>query len=66
MRYFFIVCIVFKSSCVLAQEAVKIIDVGKDGADNSVNVTVFRKNSLVTFKDVQFIAFYDKIDSTIN
>lgn len=28
-------------------------------ANNSVNVTVFRKNSLVTYKDTQFIAYYD-------
>lgn len=59
MRYFFIVLIIFKSSCVLAQGSVKVINVGKAWADNSVNATVFRKNSMVTFMNTQFIAFYD-------
>ena len=39
----------------------KMVVVDSNGwAKNSVNVTVFRKNSLVTFKDTQFIAFYNK------
>ena len=29
-------------------------------SSNSVNVTVFRKNSLVSFRDTQYIAFYNK------
>ena len=37
----------------------QIISVGDGWANNSVNVTVFRKNSLVTYKDTQFIAYYD-------
>lgn len=37
----------------------QIIPVGDGWANNSVNVTVFRKNSLVTYKDTQFIAYYD-------
>ena len=28
-------------------------------ADNSVNAVIFRKNSVVTFKDFQYTAFYD-------
>ncbi|HEY5371955.1 MAG TPA: BNR repeat-containing protein [Hanamia sp.] len=59
MRYFFIFFILFESSFVVAQEDIRVIDVGKAWADNSVNATVFRKNSLVTFRDIQFIAFYD-------
>lgn len=59
MRYLFIFCVVFKASYVLAQADVETIDVVKGWADNSVNATVFRKNSLVTFKDTQFVAFYD-------
>jgi len=35
--------------------------VGDGWANNSVNTTVFRKNSLVTYKDVQFIAYYDSV-----
>lgn len=37
----------------------QLIPVGDGWANNSVNVTVFRKNSLVTYKDIQFIAYYD-------
>jgi hypothetical protein len=38
----------------------KLIPVAKGWANTSVNVVVFRKNSLVTFRDTQFIAFYDQ------
>lgn len=37
----------------------QLVPVGDGWANNSVNVTVFRKNSLVTHKDTQFIAYYD-------
>lgn len=40
--------------------AQKLIPVAKAWANNSVNAVVFRKNSLVTFRDIQFIAFYDQ------
>lgn len=36
-----------------------LVAVGEGWANNSVNTTVFRKNSLVTHKDTQFIAYYD-------
>lgn len=42
-----------------AQNLTTSVDVAKGWANNSVNVVVFRKNSLVTFKDTQFIAFYN-------
>ncbi len=38
----------------------KIINVDSGWANNTVNVTVFRKNSLVSFGDTQFVSFYDK------
>jgi hypothetical protein len=38
---------------------VKIVDVQKGWANNSINTVVFRKNSLVSFGDTQYIAFYD-------
>jgi hypothetical protein len=41
-------------------KSVTLIPVDSAWANNSVNVTVFRKNSLVTCKDTQFIAYYDK------
>ncbi len=37
----------------------KQVNVGEGWAGNSVNTVVFRKNSLVTHKDVQFISYYD-------
>lgn len=37
-----------------------LVAVGEGWANNSVNVTVFRKNSLVTHKDTQFVAYYDR------
>jgi len=40
--------------------AVGLVDVAEGWANNSVNAVVFRKNSLVTHGDTQFIAFYDK------
>lgn len=36
-----------------------LVPIAEGWASNSVNVTVFRKNSLVTYKDTQFIAYYD-------
>jgi hypothetical protein len=40
--------------------AVSLVDVADGWANNSVNAVVFRKNSLVSHGDTQFIAFYDK------
>ncbi len=37
-----------------------LVDVDSGWAHNSVNTVVFRKNSLVTWKDTQFIAFYNE------
>jgi len=39
---------------------VMITEVDSGWASNSVNTVVFRKNSLVSYKDTQFISFYDK------
>jgi hypothetical protein len=43
-----------------AGDAVRIDKVAEGWAGNSVNVVVFRKNSLVSHGDTQYIAFYDK------
>ncbi len=40
--------------------AVQMVPVAKGWAANTVNVTVFRKNSLVSHRDTQFIAFYNE------
>jgi hypothetical protein len=42
------------------QSAPRISTIAENGwANNSVNVVVFRKNSLVTFKNTQYAAYYD-------
>jgi hypothetical protein len=43
-----------------AGDQVSISDVGQGWAANSVNAVVFRKNSLASHGDTQYIAFYDK------
>jgi hypothetical protein len=60
-RYFLF--IVFLSCChtVYAQKTkVKLVNVDSGWANNSVNATIFRKNSLVTFHKWQYIAYYNK------
>jgi BNR repeat-containing family member len=44
----------------LTKPDVKLIPVDSGWASNSINAVAFRKNSLVTWKDTQVIAFYDK------
>ena len=43
-----------------AADEVRIVEVAPGWAGNSVNAVVFRKNSLVTHGDTQYIAFYDQ------
>lgn len=47
------------SSRLTGRGAIKIIPVDSGWARNAVNTAVFRKNSLVSFKDTQYIAFYN-------
>lgn len=47
------------SCLILPIKGQTLIPVGDGWANNSVNTTVFRKNSLVTYKDIQFIAYYN-------
>ncbi|HVG41810.1 MAG TPA: BNR repeat-containing protein [Chitinophagaceae bacterium] len=59
----FFILYFFDITAVVAQKGkqeLKIIPVENGWANNSINTTVFRKNSLVTFKDTQFISFYNK------
>ena len=39
---------------------IKIISVDSGWAGNSINAVIFRKNSLASFKDTQFIAYYNQ------
>ncbi|WP_069657953.1 BNR repeat-containing protein [Arcticibacter eurypsychrophilus] len=52
----------FLSTTLYAQSIskVKVVSVADGWANNSVNAVIFRKNSLVTHKLTQYIAFYDK------
>jgi BNR repeat-containing family member len=42
-----------------AQQKPVMIAVGKGWANNSINTVVFRKNSLVSFHNIQYIAWYN-------
>jgi len=39
---------------------IHIVSVDSGWANNSVNTTIFRKNSIVSFRDTQFISFYNR------
>lgn len=56
MKYLYSILVLF--ICALSLSGQSLVAVGEGWANNSVNVTVFRKNSLVTHKDTQFIAYY--------
>ena len=61
MRWFlFIIFLSF--TCIVAAQKLKIklVDVDSGWAGNSINATIFRKNSLVTFQNWQYISFYNK------
>lgn len=53
----FLICILAITS--LQVQGQDLIPVSVGWANNSVNTTVFRRNSLVTYKNTQFIAYYD-------
>jgi hypothetical protein len=61
-RQLLFILLTFPATFLSAQQpnAVKITDVDSGWANNSVNTVIFRKNSLVTFKGLQYTAFYDK------
>ncbi len=53
-----IACLMY--NIVVAQSAnTKMVQVDTAWANNSVNAVIFRKNSLVTFRDTQYIAYYN-------
>ena len=57
--YFVLSCILLLSGAIAQSQSIKIISVDSGWAGNSVNAVIFRKNSLVTFRDSQYIAFYN-------
>jgi len=54
----FVFCTAFASSA-LAQLKSTVISPGTGWANNSINTVVFRKNSLASFGNIQFIAWYN-------
>lgn len=59
-RFLMIVISCVMQHIVFAQTVnTRTVDVGLGWAKNSVNTVAFRQNSLVTFKDTQYIAYYD-------
>jgi hypothetical protein len=62
MFRFLFILFILPGCAVSAQKkpVVQLTAVDSGWANNSVNTVVFRKNSLATFKDTQYIAFYDK------
>ena len=60
-RYFVFIIILSSYYSVSAQNVkVKVVNVDSGWANNSVNTTIFRKNSLVSFRSLQYIAYYNK------
>ncbi|MEO7312650.1 MAG: BNR-4 repeat-containing protein [Chitinophagaceae bacterium] len=60
-KYLLTLClIVISSGIAFTVMAQKTINVGEGWANNSVNTVVFRRNSLASFGDTQYISYYDK------
>ncbi len=55
-NWIIIIITLFLSADAIAQ---KLVEAGKGYSSTSVNTTVFRNNSVVTFKKNQYISFYD-------
>lgn len=56
----FMLCFsIFQPESLIAQDANTVTISTNGWANNSVNAVIFRKNSLVTFKNYQYAAFYD-------
>lgn len=55
----FLVLLFFFITQLSFAQKIEISEVGEGWAENSVNTVIFRKNSLVTHNNTQFISFYD-------
>jgi BNR repeat-containing family member len=60
--HLFLILVICFTETMSAQKRfdIKTAEVDSGWSNNSVNTVIFRKNSLATFKDTQYIAFYDK------
>lgn len=61
LRYILFVFLISTAENISAQKTtgVRLVEIDSGWANNSVNTVIFRKNSLVTFKGVQYIAYYN-------
>jgi hypothetical protein len=59
MHKFFTAFLLALSGTAIAQTGVTISTAGKAWAANSVNAVIFRHNSLTSFNNTQYIAYYD-------
>lgn len=55
----FVLTLLFGLSAI-SSHSQKMVYVAEGYSQTSVNTTVFRNSSIVTFKDYQYIAFYDE------
>lgn len=59
-RFLLILFLGFASVLSAQKVKVKLLQVDSGWANNSVNTAIFRKNSLVSFQNWQYIAYYDQ------
>jgi len=61
LRLLLLMPVIFSAAELTAQKKLntKLINVASGWANNSINTVIFRKNSLVTHKNTQYIAFYN-------
>jgi BNR repeat-containing family member len=61
-RWYFLILFLAIASTSSAQSAKEVTGVFVDSgwANNSVNTIIFRKNSLYTYKSIQYIAYYNR------
>jgi hypothetical protein len=60
-----ILLILLTVSCCSPGSEVKIINIEKGWAANSINTVIFRRNSIVSFNQHQYAAFYDSIGHVV-
>jgi hypothetical protein len=65
MHPFLTCCLLAIGTSTIAQTQPKLITVGNGWAANSVNAVVFRHNSITTFKNTQYIAYYDSAQRVV-
>lgn len=58
--FIFLICLLSEGVVAAQATGTRVVSVDSGWAKNSVNTVVFRKNSLVTFRNRQYIAYYNK------